>query len=102
MLKRVKMSKGLTFAIALLALLVVQGASFAFNNTAGAEFNGIYTRILDWVNGIPGIIAGIFFGIMGIIRGFQTGNLLWIFGGILFAAVVIALPSIVQGMGFVY
>jgi len=85
-----------------LTVLVVQGVSFAFNNSAGTEFNGVYTKLTEWVSGIPGIIAGIIFGMVGVIRGFQTGQLLWIFGGILFAVVIIALPTIINGLGFVY
>ncbi len=89
-----------TLALALVALL--PDLSFAFTNTNGAEFQSLYDTVVGWVTGIPGIIMAIGVGIVGAWRAFASGQFLWFFGGLLVAAIILLLPTIVNGMGFVY
>ena len=97
------MKKKVPFLALVLALVaMLPDFSFAFTNTNGAEFQSLYNTVVGWVTGIPGIIMAIGVGIVGAWRAFSTGQFLWFFGGLLVAAIILLLPTIVSGMGFVY
>jgi len=85
-----------------LGVFVVVDPVLAFDTGSGTEFQSVYDKVVGWVTGIPGIIAAIVFGVVGLLRAFQTGQMLWFFAGILFAVVLLLLPSIAGGLGFVY
>jgi len=87
---------------ALMLLLVIPEASHAFSTTNGAEFNSLWTKVQEWITGIPGLIASVAVVAMGIFRAYQSGNFFWFFGSLLVAIVLLLLPTIVTGMGFVY
>jgi bacteriorhodopsin len=86
----------LVMALALVAVL----APMAFANTQqGTEFQSLYDRVISWITGMPAIIIAIGMAIVGVVRAFQVGSFMWALGGLLVAALVFALPTIIAGMG---
>jgi len=79
--------------------MVMAMSTLAFANASnGNEFQSLYTRVMSWVTGIPAIIIAMAFALMGIIRAFKDG-FMWALGGILVAAFIFLIPTIVTGLG---
>jgi len=86
--------------VALICLLTVLAASAALaSTTRGTEFAGLWTRVTDYLTGVPGIIAAASFIVMGLWSAFGRGSVMGFFGGILAAATIFLIPTIVEGMG---
>jgi type IV secretory pathway VirB2 component (pilin) len=84
----------------LLCALTVLTASVAFANTNnGNEFQSLYDKVIQWVTGLPAIIIAIGIAIVGIMRAFQNGGFIWALAGILIAALIFLLPTIIGGLG---
>lgn len=84
----------------LTAMITLLTASLAMANTSnGTEFQTLYDRVMSWVTGLPAIIIAVAIAFMGIIRGFQTGTIIWPLAGLLVAAFVFLVPTIINGMG---
>jgi len=82
-----------------LALVVLMATSAMAQTNQGTEFQSIYDKVITWVQGLPAIIFGLAVGILGALRAFQSGQYFWVFGGIIIAAFVFVLPSIITGLG---
>lgn len=91
--------KGKKIALLLVVLTLVMASTAFANTNAGTEFQSIYQRIMGWVTGLPAIVFGLAIGILGAIRGFQSGQYFWIFGGLAIAALIFVLPTIITGLG---
>ncbi len=102
MLKRFSANHLTLFFVLAFGLLAFIEPAMAFNTNAGTEFQTLLDRVVGWVTGVPGIIAAIAFGVIGVFRAFQTGQMLWFFAGILVAIVMLLIPTIAQGLGFVF
>jgi hypothetical protein len=98
---RLQTHKGRLIAMmALTAIITLLTASLAMANTSnGTEFQTLYDRVMSWVTGLPAIIIAVAIAFMGIIRGFQTGTIIWPLAGLLVAAFVFLVPTIINGMG---
>lgn len=84
----------------LVAVFVMAMATGAFaNQSNGTEFQSLWTRVEGWITGIPAIIIAIALAVLGIVRAFQSGSFMWAMGGILTAAFLFLLPTIVTGLG---
>lgn len=84
----------------LVAVATVLTASQVLANTSqGTEFQSIYDRVMGWASGLPAIIFGLAVAILGALRGFQSGQYFWIFGGLIISALIFVLPSIMTGLG---
>lgn len=86
-------------ALMVFAVTVFTAASAFANTSNGTEFQSIYDRVMGWVTGLPAIVFGLAIGILGALRGFQTGQYFWIFGGLIIAAFVFVVPTIMTGLG---
>jgi hypothetical protein len=69
------------------------------STTRGTEFAGLWTRVTDYLTGVPGIIAAASFIVMGLWSAFGRGSVMGFFVGILAAATIFLIPTIVEGMG---
>jgi bacteriorhodopsin len=85
--------------VMVMALVAVLAPMALANTQAGTEFQTLYDRVIEWITGMPAIIIAIGMAVMGVVRAFQTGSFMWALGGLLVAALVFALPSIISGMG---
>jgi len=83
----------------IMALTVLTATSAFANLSNGTEFQSIYNRVSGWATGLPAIIFGLAVGILGALRGFQSGQYFWVFGGLIVAALVFVLPGIITNMG---
>ena len=86
-------------ALMVMALTVLTAASAMASTSQGTEFQSIYDRVMGWVTGLPAIIFGLAVGILGGIRAFQSGQYFWMFGGLIVAAFIFVMPSIMTGLG---
>jgi len=86
-------------ALMVMALTVLTAASAMADTSQGTEFQSIYDRVMGWATGLPAIIFGLAVGILGGIRAFQSGQYFWLFGGLIVAAFVFVMPSIMTGLG---
>lgn len=97
-LKQQQCSKLLVIATVLCLSLLT--ASLAFANTSnGTEFQPLYDRVIQWMTGLPAIIAAIGIVLGSVLTAHKTGNYLLVMGGILIAALIFVLPPIIQGLG---
>jgi hypothetical protein len=81
------------------ACMVMAMSALAFANSSnGTEFQSLYDRVMGWVTGIPAIIIAMAFAIMGIVKAFKEG-FMWALGGLLVAAFIFLIPTIVAGLG---
>ncbi|MEM5853940.1 MAG: hypothetical protein QW228_06230 [Candidatus Aenigmatarchaeota archaeon] len=73
----------------------------AFANTSnGAEFQNLYSKVVAYLTGIPGIMAALAILATSLYLAFFGGRgPLVFFGGVIAAAAIFLLPTIVQGMG---
>lgn len=86
----------------LLMPLALAGATApAFANTSnGAEFQGLLDKMIGYLTGVPGIIAALAILVVSLYLAFFGGRgPLVFFGGVIAAAAIFILPTIVQGMG---
>ena len=82
------------------SMFVFTTASLALANTNnGTEFQTLYDRVMSWVTGLPAIVIAVAIAFMGIIRGFQTGTIIWPLAGLLVAAFIFLVPTVITGMG---
>ena len=80
--------------------MVMAMNTFAFANTSnGNEFQTLYSAVMGWVTGLPAIIIAIAIATLGVVRAFQTGGFMWALSGILVAAFIFLVPTIVTGLG---
>lgn len=86
--------------LALCAVMVVMTAGLALANTSnGTDFQSIYDKVYGWVTGLPAIVIAFAIALIGVVRAFQTGSFVWAFAGILVAAIIFLLPTIMTGLG---
>lgn len=86
----------------LLTSLVFVGATVpAFaNNANGNEFQSLYNKVVGYLTGVPGILAALAILSTSLYLAFFGGRgPLVFFGGVIAAAAIFLLPTIVQGMG---
>jgi hypothetical protein len=66
----------------------------------GTEFQSLWNKMIDYVQGLPGIMAALAILVVSLYMAFFGGKgPLVFFGGIIAAAAIFVIPSIVQGMG---
>lgn len=83
---------------ALVALLTII-PSFASTNQ-GTEFQSLYDKMIGYVKGLPGIMAALAILVVSLYMAFFGGKgPLVFFGGIIAAAAIFVVPTIVEGMG---
>jgi type IV secretory pathway VirB2 component (pilin) len=91
-----KMKKAYYSVLATLLLAVTSMA----DTTKGGEFQGLWQKMLDYVQGLPGIMAALAILVVSLYMAFFGGKgPLVFFGGIIAAAAIFVVPAIVQGMG---
>jgi type IV secretory pathway VirB2 component (pilin) len=82
-----------------LATLLLVATSMADTNK-GSEFQSLWQKMIDYVQGLPGIMAALAILVVSLYMAFFGGKgPLVFFGGIIAAAAIFVIPSIVQGMG---
>lgn len=86
-------------ALLVMVLTVLTATTVLASTNNGTEFQSIYNRVLGWITGLPAIIFGLAVGLLGGIRAFQSGQYVWLFGGLIIAAFVFVLPSVMTGLG---
>ncbi|MEM1912096.1 MAG: TrbC/VirB2 family protein [Thermofilaceae archaeon] len=85
--------------LAPLALVVLSAPAFA-STQRGTEFQGLLDKMIDYVTGVPGIIAALAILVVSLYMAFFGGRgPLVFFGGVIAAAAIFLIPTIVQGMG---
>ncbi len=93
-------SKKTVVTILAVVCMVMAMNTIAFANTSnGNEFQTLYSRVMGWVTGLPAIIIAIAIATLGVVRAFQTGGFMWALSGILVAAFLFLVPTIVTGLG---
>ncbi|MEM3830191.1 MAG: hypothetical protein QXV17_05510 [Candidatus Micrarchaeaceae archaeon] len=74
-------------------------AAFA-STSSGTEFSSLYSLLVGWVTGIPGIMAAIVLMIVGIYMSFVGGkSVMYFFGTALGAAAIFLIPTIASSLG---
>jgi len=82
-----------------LATLLLAVTSMAQTNK-GTEFKSLWEKMVDYVQGLPGIMAALAILVVSLYMAFFGGKgPLVFFGGIIAAAAIFVIPTIVQGMG---
>jgi ABC-type spermidine/putrescine transport system permease subunit II len=82
-----------------LATLLVAMTSMAQTNK-GTEFQTLWNKMVSYVQGLPGIMAALAILVVSLYMAFFGGKgPLVFFGGIIAAAAIFVIPTIVQGMG---
>ena len=98
MMKRMRTRKVQVLVMAVVMLMALSTLAFA-NTSNGNEFNSLYSVVLGWITGLPGMIIAFALAILGAIRAFTGGGVMWFFGGLIVAALIFMLPSIITGLG---
>jgi len=82
-----------------LATLLLAVTSMAQTNK-GTEFQSLWDKMVEYVQGLPGIMAALAILVVSLYMAFFGGKgPLVFFGGVIAAALIFLLPNIVQGMG---
>ena len=101
MIKRIKSFKRwLLFWLAFVLAPVLSAGPAVASTQSGTEFQSLYDKVLDYVQGIPGIITAIVILVFGIWRSFFSGaGPLYFMGSVLAAAAIFIIPTVASGMG---
>lgn len=83
---------------ALLALLLTLAASSAIAGTTGAEFQTMYTTLLNWVTGFLGKSIAIAAFILGAGIGIARSSPIPALVGVVFALFMVYVPNIIDGI----
>lgn len=83
---------------ALVALLTALPSLASTNQ--GTEFQSLYDKLISYVKGLPGIMAALAILVTSLYLAFFGGKgPLVFFGGVIAAAAIFVIPTIVEGMG---
>ena len=87
--------------LAIFAGLVIFQPHWALaSTTQGTEFQSLYQKMLDWINGLPGIMGAMVILIFGVYASFFGGkHPFYFFGAALAAAAIFLVPNIAQSLG---
>ena len=83
---------------ALLALLLALAAGSALAGTTGAEFQTMYTTLLNWVTGFLGKSIAIAAFILGAGIGIARSSPIPALVGVVFALFMVYVPNIIDGI----
>ena len=81
-----------------LALLLALGASSAFAGTTGAEFQTMYTTLLDWATGYLGKAIAVAAFILGAGIGVARSSPIPALVGVVFALFMVYVPNIIDSI----
>lgn len=81
-----------------MALLLAIGASSAFAGTTGAEFQSMYTTLLNWATGYLGKAIAIAAFILGAGIGVARSSPIPALVGVVFALFMIYVPTIIDSI----
>jgi hypothetical protein len=84
-------------AVVLFAVFLLPAISSA-NTQNGAEFQQLYMTVIQWASGIPVIIVSIAVVLICTVACLRTGSIFMLCSGFLVAALILAMPQIIQGM----
>ena len=87
-----------TRSTALLALLLTFAAGSALAGTTGAEFQTMYTTLLNWVTGFLGKSIAIAAFILGAGIGIARSSPIPALVGVVFALFMVYVPTIIDGI----
>ena len=88
------------FWLAFVLAPVLSAGPAVASTQSGTEFQSLYDKVLDYVQGIPGIITAIVILVFGIWRSFFSGaGPLYFMGSVLAAAAIFIIPTVASGMG---
>ena len=101
MIRRIRaLKRWLLFWMAFVLAPVLAAGPAVASTSSGTEFQTLYDKVLDYVQGIPGIITAIIILVFGIWRSFFSGaGPLYFMGSVLAAAAIFIIPTIASGMG---
>jgi conjugal transfer pilus assembly protein TraA len=94
-----KHQKLIMVSLCLMALSMMFAPLASANTSNGTEFQTLYDSVVGWVTGLPAIIIAIAICLMGVVRAFQSGSFIWALAGILVAALIFLLPTLISGLG---
>jgi len=96
-----KHSTNIWKALFMLSVMVLLMPIAAHASTsAGTEFQSLYSMLVSWVTGIPGIMAAIVLMLMGLYLSFLGGkSVMYFFGTALAAAAIFLIPTIAGSLG---
>lgn len=70
------------------------------STTNGSEFNTLYSKMIQYVTGIPGIMFAVAVMVFSVYMSFFAGKgPMFFFAGIIAAAAIFIIPTIANGMG---
>jgi len=96
-----KHSASILKALLVLSVVVLFVPVMAHASTSsGTEFSSLYSMLVGWVTGIPGIMAAIVLMLMGLYLSFLGGkSVMYFFGTALAAAAIFLIPTIAGSLG---
>ena len=96
-----KHSASILKALLVLSVVVLFAPVMAHASTSsGTEFSSLYSMLVGWVTGIPGIMAAIVLMLMGLYLSFLGGkSVMYFFGTALAAAAIFLIPTIAGSLG---
>jgi len=96
-----KHSASILKALLVLSVVVLFSPVMAHASTSsGTEFSSLYSMLVGWVTGIPGIMAAIVLMLMGLYLSFLGGkSVMYFFGTALAAAAIFLIPTIAGSLG---
>ena len=81
-----------------LALILVLGATSAFAGTTGAEFQTMYTTLLNWATGYLGKAIALAAFILGAGIGVARSSPIPALAGVVFALFMVYVPTIIDSI----
>ena len=84
------------FVLAPITLVLALGASAAFAGTTGAEFQTMYTTLLNWATGYLGKAIAIAAFILGAGVGIARSSPIPALAGVVFALFMVYVPTIID------
>jgi conjugal transfer pilus assembly protein TraA len=94
-------TSGIWMMLLMLSVVVLLMPAMAHASTsAGTQFQSLYSLLVGWVTGIPGIMAAIVLMLMGLYLSFLGGkSVMYFFGTALAAAAIFLIPTIAGSLG---
>ena len=86
------------FPAIFLAILLALGASSAFAGTTGAEFQTMYTTLLNWATGYLGKAIAVAAFILGAGIGVARSSPIPALAGVVFALFMVYVPNIIDSI----
>ena len=84
--------------VAFLAIFLALGASSAFAGTTGAEFQTMYTTLLNWATGYLGKAIAVAAFILGAGIGVARSSPIPALAGVVFALFMVYVPNIIDSI----